>query len=83
MPPVVEKLGTAAADTSVRTGAGGAMTLAQLVRETLTEKHRRLRQEKCKHEDTYSSGCTGPTGSYTNVFCWDCEKSWHYARPNS
>lgn len=53
------------------------MTLDELVRETLTEKHRRLQQEKCKHEDTYSSTVDGPNGTFTNKLCFDCGKSWH------
>jgi hypothetical protein len=52
------------------------MTLDELVRETLTEKNRRLRQEKCKHKETYSQRCDGPSGSFASGFCWDCGKPW-------
>ena len=31
------------------------MTLDELVKETLVEKNRRLRQAKCSHEEVYSS----------------------------
>ena len=57
------------------------MTLAELVRETLTQKHRRLRQERCRHEEIYSSSVTSDWGDSTNRFCWDCGKSWHERRP--
>ncbi len=53
------------------------MTLAEQVRETLSEKNKRLRQEKCQHEEVYSSAVSGPDGSYANRFCLDCGKSWH------
>lgn len=53
------------------------MSLDELVKETLTQKHRRLMQEKCRHPDVYSSTVAGPSGTFTNSFCWDCGKSWH------
>jgi len=53
------------------------MTIDELVRETLVEKNRRLRQAKCPHEEVYSSTVAGPTGVFTNSFCLDCGKSWH------
>jgi hypothetical protein len=52
------------------------MTIEELVRETLVEKNRRLRQAKCCHEEVYSSTVAGPTGTSTNSFCLDCGKSW-------
>ncbi len=57
------------------------MTLAELVRETLSEKHKRLRQEKCQHEEVYSSAVSGADGRFTNRFCLDCGKSWHNRLP--
>lgn len=66
-----------------------SMTLDDLVRETLIEKNRRLRQAKCKHEEIYSSTVMGPNGTFTNGFCLDCGKqlaansglrSFHYDR---
>lgn len=39
------------------------MTLEELVKETLVQKHRRLMQEKCKHDDTIYNG-----------YCLDCVK---------
>jgi hypothetical protein len=53
------------------------MTMTDLVNETLTQKHRRLMQEKCQHEEVYSSTVASPTGTFTNSFCLDCGKSWH------
>jgi hypothetical protein len=53
------------------------MTLRELERETLTEKNRRLWQEKCPHEEVYSSTVTGPCGTFTTKFCFDCGKSWN------
>jgi hypothetical protein len=52
------------------------MTVDELVRKTLVEKNRRLRQAKCSHR-VYSSTVAGPTGTFSNSFCLDCGKSWH------
>ncbi len=52
------------------------MTLAMLTAETLTEKNRRLRQAKCKHEEVFSSTCMGPAGTFTTAVCMDCGKTW-------
>jgi len=54
------------------------MTLQELAAETLMQKNKRLRQAKCEHRDTYSSTVSGPNGTVTNGFCWDCGKSWRY-----
>lgn len=48
------------------------MTIEELARETLIEKHRRLMREKCQHEEVYSSTVAGPAGTFTNSFCLDC-----------
>lgn len=53
------------------------MTLDDLVNETLVQKHRRLTQAKCSHDDIYSSTVVSPSGAFTNSFCWDCGKTWH------
>lgn len=53
------------------------MTLVELQAETLVQKHTRLMQEKCQHEDTYSSTVYTPRGSSVNRLCFDCGKSWH------
>jgi hypothetical protein len=53
------------------------MDLAELQRETLTQKHRRLMQAKCPHPEIYSSTVAGPSGTFTNRFCLECGKSWH------
>ena len=48
------------------------MTLAELQRETLAEKNTRLRQEKCRHPEIWSSTfwCDGVTS--TNRICLEC-----------
>lgn len=51
------------------------LTLEELQRETLVEKHSRLKQERCLHEEIYSSTVYGPDGAFTNKFCLDCGKS--------
>ena len=57
------------------------MTLEELVRETLVEKHLRLRQERCKHNgDTYISCVASPEGTFVTVVCLDCGKSWHESK---
>lgn len=53
------------------------MTLAELVAETLVQKHLRLMREKCRHLEVYSSTCVGPHGTFTNDVCLDCGQSWH------
>jgi hypothetical protein len=52
------------------------MTLDDLVKETLVEKNRRLRQEKCSHPEVYSSTVESRNGIFTNSFCLDCGKSF-------
>ncbi len=47
------------------------MTLTELQAETLTQKHRRQQQERCAHEEVYSSAVTGPRGTFENKFCLD------------
>jgi hypothetical protein len=51
-------------------------TLQDLAAETLMQKHKRVTQAKCQHHETYSSTVSGPNGTFTNGFCWDCGKSW-------
>lgn len=53
------------------------MTLEELAKETLTRKHRRLMQEKCRHGWIYTSTVSGPNGTFSNSFCYNCWKSWH------
>lgn len=48
------------------------MTLAELANETLVQKHRRLMQAKCRHEEVYSSTVISSRGTFTNSFCLDC-----------
>lgn len=50
------------------------MTLEELQRETLVEKHSRLMQEKCPHHEIYSSTVWGPLGEFRHKFCLDCGK---------
>lgn len=52
------------------------MTVQMLVRETLTEKNRRLRQAKCPHEEIFSSTCSGPAGTFTTSVCLECACTW-------
>lgn len=52
------------------------MTVAMLTAETLTEKNKRLRQTKCKHEEVFSSTCAGSAGTSTTAVCMDCGKTW-------
>lgn len=51
------------------------MTLQELANETLTQKHRRLMQERCSHDEVYSSTVASRNGIFTNAFCLDCGKS--------
>lgn len=53
------------------------MTLAELAAETLTEKNRRLRQEKCHHNEVYCSTVIGPGAAYETRICFDCGMSWN------
>lgn len=57
------------------------MTLQELINETLVEKNRRLRQEKCQHPEVYCSSVTGDSGHFENRFCLDCGKTWHREFP--
>ncbi len=52
------------------------MTLTELQAETLTQKHRRQQQERCAHEEVYSSTVMAPAGTFTNMACLDCGKTW-------
>lgn len=52
------------------------MTLDDLMNETLVEKHRRLMQAKCQHEEVFSSSFCGPEAHFTDRFCLDCGKHW-------
>ncbi len=52
------------------------MTLEELQAETLTEKNRRLQQEKCRHNEIYCSTVVGPGGEFETRVCLDCCKSW-------
>ncbi len=45
--------------------------------ETLTQKHTRLKREKCSHEEIYSSTVRGPAGEFTTSVCLECGQSWH------
>lgn len=65
---------------AVSNAEGANMTLQDLINETLVEKNCRLQQEKCKHEEVWSSTVRGPDGTFTNSFCLDCGKSLHDAR---
>lgn len=57
------------------------LTVAELQAETLSQKHKRLMQEKCPHEEIYTSSvwCRDEEVTYQNRFCLDCGKSWHNA----
>jgi hypothetical protein len=52
------------------------MTLEELVNETLVQKNRRLRQERCGHEEVFCSTVSGPHGAFQTRGCFDCGKSW-------
>lgn len=52
------------------------MTLDELTKETLVEKNRRLRQERCEHEEVFCSTVSGPSGTFQTRGCLDCGKSW-------
>lgn len=54
------------------------MTLEELVRETLVEKHRRLMRAKCKHEPgaLVVSTYAGPEAAFTDTVCVDCGQHW-------
>lgn len=53
------------------------MSLAELQVETLVQKNRRLVQERCPHEEIYSSTVLSDGESFTNRACLDCGKTWH------
>lgn len=57
-------------------GIGAVMTLEELAKETLVQKNRRLRQEKCEHEEVFCSTVSGPGGTFQTRGCFDCGKSW-------
>lgn len=59
------------------------MTLNELAAETLVQKHTRLMQSKCRHNEIYCSTVAGPSGTFENRVCLDCGKYWHraYGRP--
>jgi hypothetical protein len=57
------------------------LTLQELAAETLTQKHRRLTQAKCRHGDVYWSSVTCDRGTFTNGFCWDCGWRFHREEP--
>jgi hypothetical protein len=52
------------------------MTLEELQRETLGEKNRRLRQEKCRDEEIYSSIIVTPFKRVGLRLCLDCGKNF-------
>lgn len=52
------------------------MTLDELVAETLTQKNRRLRQEKCEHEEIFCSSVSSSAGTFQTRGCFDCGKTW-------
>jgi hypothetical protein len=56
------------------------VNLQELAAETLVQKHMRLMQAKCRHDEIYSSTVSGPRGISTTCFCLDCGKSWHTKR---
>lgn len=58
------------------------MTLNEFVSEPLTQKNRRLMQEKCRHEEIYSSTVAGPEGTFTNSFCLDCGQRRSVSSPS-
>ncbi len=57
-----------------------AVNVHDLAAEALSAKHRRLMQDKCAHEEIYSSAVRGPLGFSENRFCLDCGKSWHSSK---
>lgn len=63
-------------------GNNMGMTVAMLVAETLSQKNARKLQAKCAHDEIFSSGCTGPSGTFTTAVCMDCGKTWRSARPH-
>jgi hypothetical protein len=50
----------------------GNPTLAELVDEPLTQKHRRLMQGRCRHPAVLSSTFCSPDGTFTDDICLDC-----------
>lgn len=53
------------------------MDLKELAAETLAEKHTRIMQEKCRHEEIYCSTVSGPRGTFECRICLDCYKTWN------
>jgi hypothetical protein len=60
---------------------GVPVTLEELARETLTQKNKRLRQEKCQHKDIYQTTIIGPFEINTNEVCLDCWMTWQLKEP--
>jgi hypothetical protein len=54
------------------------MTLDELVKETLVEKHIRLQQEKCQHKEVHVSTYSGPDVTVISRVCLDCWKHWNW-----
>ena len=46
--------------------------LEALIHETLSQKHRRLMQAKCTHDEIYESTVASADGTFTTRFCLDC-----------
>lgn len=53
------------------------MTIDELAAESLVDKRRRLRQQKCWHKALWCSTVAGPEGTFSNSFCLACGASWH------
>ena len=51
------------------------MTIDELQRETLTEKNTRLRQEKCRHPEVWSSSVRWGDVKSTSTVCVKCGKN--------
>ncbi len=51
-----------------------AMTLQDLVDETLMQKHQRIMRERCCHpaDATVISTFVGPEGAFTDIVCLNC-----------
>lgn len=58
------------------------MTLEELQRETLVQKHQRLMQAKCRHEEIWHTSVCSDEGTFTQRWCIDCGKYWHYREPD-
>lgn len=53
------------------------VNIRELTLETLSQKNCRLMQERCKHDEVYSS--TVNDGPFTNCVCLNCGKWWRAA----